>query len=114
MINVLVSLHRGYGLGDAVQMSAVLRHVRKYRTHWIVDFQAEPGRSCVGNGIAHNTFDYGDPYPSSNYDCEVQILLYDTWANWQDRPNTRVSSCLRERFGLEWDEECGRYQINVS
>ncbi len=113
-MNVLISLHCGYGLGDAVQMSAVLQHARKYRPHWVIDFQAEKGRECVGNGIAHNTFVYGDPYPSPNYDAEVQILLYDTWANWHDRPNTRVSSCLHERFDIPWDAECGRYQINIS
>lgn len=113
-MNVLISLYKGYGLGDAVQMSAVLRHVRKYRPEWIVDFQAEAGRESVGRGIAHNVFVYGEPYPHDHYDAEVQILLYDTWANWGDRPNTRVSSCLHDRFGLPWDVECGRYQINVS
>lgn len=113
-LNVLISLYRGYGMGDAVQMSAVLQHVKKYRPHWIVDFQAEEGRECVGNGIVANTFCYGQPHPSSFYDVEVQILLYDTWANWQDRPNTRVSSCLHERFGLDWDAECGSYKIEVN
>lgn len=105
-------------------MSAVLRHVAKYRPHWVVDFQAEEGRHQVGRGLVANTFPYGSPYPtrgrggdkypSPHYDAEVQILLYDTWANWGDRPNTRVSSCLHERFDLGWDPECGRYHIEVS
>lgn len=112
-LNVLISLHRGYGLGDAVQMSAVLRHVAKYRPHWRVDYQAEEGKHQVGRGIVTNTFAYGKPYPSAHYDAEVEILLFDTWANWGDRPNTRVSSCLHERFGLPWDAECGRYVVNV-
>ncbi len=113
-LNVLISLHRGYGLGDAVQMSAVLRHVARHRPHWVVDYQAEEGKHQVGRGIARNTFAYGEPYPSPHYDAEVQILLYDTWSNWGDRPNTRVSSCLHERFGIPWDRECARYQVNVS
>ena len=113
-INVLVSLNRGYGLGDCVQMSAVLRHLAKHRPHWVVDYQSEEGRHCVGRGIVANTFAYGTPYPTPHYDAEVHILLYDTWANWGDRPNTRVSSCLRERFDLEWDADCGRYQVMVS
>lgn len=112
-INVLVSLYPGYGLGDAVQMSAVLRHVVKARPHWIIDYCAEPGKETVGRGIAHNVFAYGKPYPSPHYDAEVQICLYDTWANFHDRPNTRVSSCLYERFGLDWDASCGGYQVNV-
>lgn len=113
-MNVLIRLHKGYGLGDAAQMSAVLRHVAKYRSNWVVDYQGEHGFHKVGNGIVKNTFSYDDPYPSDHYDAEVLICLYDTWANWHDRPNTRVSSCLHECFGLGWDAECGRYQINVS
>lgn len=114
-LNILISLHRGYGLGDAVQMSSVLCHVAKYRPNWLVDFQAEEGRHCVGRGIVNGTtFEFGkNPNPDKNYDAEVEIYLYDTWANWHDRPNTRVSSCLHERFGMAWDQECSRYQINV-
>lgn len=112
-MNVLISLHRGYGLGDAAQMSAVLRHVAKYRSHWIIDYQAEIGKHIVGRGIVASTFAYGQPYPY-HYDAEVQICLYDTFANWEDRPNTRVSNCLHETFGLPWDAECGRYQVQVS
>lgn len=114
-INVLISLHRGYGLGDAIQMSSVLRHVAKYRPNWIVDFQAEEGRYCVGRGLVNgNIYLFkNNPNPDKIYDAEVEILLYDTWANWHDRPNTRISSCLHDRFGLQWDEECSRYQINV-
>jgi hypothetical protein len=113
-INVLITLPRGYGMGDACQMSAVLRHVVKYHPHWHVDLQAEAGRYCVGRGIVENVFELGKhPYPDKNYDAEVQLLLYDTWPNFHDRPNTRVSTCLRDRFGLEWDAECGRYEVNV-
>jgi hypothetical protein len=116
-IHVLISLHRGYGLGDAVQMSAVLRHVAHFRPNWEIDYQAEKGRECVGRGIVARTFAYGEPFPSGPppfYDAEVLICLYDTWANWGDRPNTRVSSCLREVFGLEWNREYARYQVNIS
>lgn len=112
-LNVLISLHKGYGLGDAVQMSSVLLHVAAARPEWIIDYQAEEGRHQVGRGIVANTFAYGQTYPSPHYDAEVQICLYDTWANWGDRPNTRVSSCLHERFGLEWRAEHSRYRVNV-
>lgn len=112
-MNVLVSLYKGYGLGDGAQMSAVLRHLAKHRPGWIIDYQAEEGRHQVGRGIVANHFAYNTPYPHSHYDFEVQICLYDTWANFGDRPNTRVSSCLHERFGMGWDAECGRYQVEV-
>jgi hypothetical protein len=113
-LNVLISLHRGYGLGDAVQMSSVLRHVAKYRQNWRADLVAEAGRFCIGRGIVDNCFEFGkSPHPDKVYDAEVEILLYDTWSNFHDKPNTRVSSCLFERFGMAWDEALCRYQINV-
>ena len=112
--NVLISLHRGYGLGDAVQMSAVLRHVVQAHPNWSIDYQADQGQHVCGRGIVANTYAYGDRRPKPHYDTEVQIVLYDTWHGYSDRPNTRVSSCLRERFGLEWNTEYCRYRVDVS
>lgn len=113
-INVLVSLYRGYGLGDAVQMSAVLRHLKKHYPRWRIDYQAEEGKHCVGRGLVHRTFPYGQEYPQYHYDREFQVCLYDRWMGWMDRPNTHVSSTLREVFDLDWDPECGRYCVEVS
>lgn len=113
-MNVLVTLYRGYGLGDAVQMSAVLKHLVKYRPDWHIDYQAEEGRHVVGRGIVRNTFAHEDRYPCDHYDRQYEIVLYDTWHGYRDRPNTRVSSCLDSIFNLHWDADYGRYQINVS
>jgi hypothetical protein len=113
-LKVLISLHKGYGLGDAVKMSAVLRHVVAAHPNWSIDYQAEDGKHQVGRGTVSSTFAYGDKYPSSHYDCEVQMLLYDRWNAWVDKPNTQVAMCLRDRFELDWHEEYGRYQVEVS
>lgn len=115
-MNVLITLHPGYGIGDAVQMSAVLRHVMKSRPDWKVYYGAEEGKHQAGRGIVHRTFALGSELSADTprYDAEIQFLLYDTFAGWGDRPNTRVSSCLRERLDMDWDAECGRYYIEVS
>lgn len=112
-INILISLHKGYGLGDAVAMSAVLQHVVKQRPHWVIDYQAEMGKYQACRGIVANVFGYGKEYPTPHYDAEVQVILYETWAGWDDRPNTRVAGCLHERFGMGWDPTCGRYRVEV-
>lgn len=112
-MNVLISLYPGYGLGDAVQMSAVLRHIAKHRPHWRVDYRAPEGQACVGVGIVANTFTYGQPNPTEHYDAEFQITLHDRWYGWTDRPNTNVAQAL-QHFDIPWDAECGRYQVNVS
>ncbi len=113
-MNVLISLHRGYGLGDGVQMSAVLRHVAAARPHWDISYQAEEGKHQVGRCIVERTFAYGKQPQDIHYDAEVMICLYDTWANWHDRPNTRVSSALHDQFNLPWRSEYGRYKVHVS
>ncbi len=41
------------------KVSAVLRHVAKYRPHWVVDYQADEGKHQVGRGIVAATFAYG-------------------------------------------------------
>lgn len=111
-MNVLISLYKGYGMGDAVKMSAVLKHVRKYRPYWNIVFRAQDGQEQVGSGIAHQTCCYDQALPDLYYHHEVQITLYDQWRGYTDRPNTQVSLCLKDHFDLDWDHECGRYEIN--
>jgi hypothetical protein len=110
-MKVLVKLHPGYGMGDAVQMSSVLQHLAKYKRSWIIFYRAEGQFHTVGYGIAHKILNAPSPM---DIDSEVEICLYDTWANWHDRPNTRVSSCLHDTFGLGWDPECAKYKVNVT
>lgn len=112
-MNILLNLHRGYGLGDAVAMSSVLRHVRKYRPNLTLCFQAEEGYHLIGKGIVDHYFAYGDKHPIEGYDGEVLMTLYEVWHGFTNKPNTRVTSCLRQHMGIEWDSSCGRYEIHV-
>lgn len=96
-----------------MQMSAVLRHVKKYRPEWTVSYQAEEGKHQVARGLVADHFAYGQG-PERHYDAEVLITLYETFPDWPDRPNTRVATCLHEHFGIPWDAECGRYRVDIS
>lgn len=114
---VLLKLHPGYGLGDAVQMTAVLRHLAKHRPDWQIDYVADAGRHDAAIGLVHHAWTYEEFHEKGqyqNYDREAIIHLYDTFAGWNDRPSTRVSSCLHEKFGMEWRREDGRYAINLT
>lgn len=112
--NALISLHQGYGLGDAVQMSAVLRHVAAAHPDWRISFQAEEGRHQVGRGIVADTFTSVPITSSVRYDFEIPIILYNNWVPFTDRPSTHVPKCLRDTFNLPWKPEFGRYVVNVS
>lgn len=111
---VLIRLHPGYGLGDHCQMTAVLRHVAKNRPGWSIDFQGDAGKSDCMVGIVNQVFTHTDAPPEAFYDRAIDVDLYDTFCGWADRPNTRVSSCLHEKFGMGWERELARYQINVT
>ena len=113
-IRVLIKLHAGYGLGDHVQMTAVLRHVRKNRPDWRIDFVGDPGKSDAMLGLAENVVWHGSVCQESSYDRVIDIDLHDTFCGWSDRPNTRVSACLHEKFGMEWERELGRYQVEIT
>lgn len=112
--NILISLHKGYGLGDAVRQSAVLRHVAHYRPEWSITYQAERGKEVVGKGIVDHVVAYGERHAVDHYDAEVQVCLYPRWYGYTDRPNTTVTQSLREHFDLMWDARFGRYQVQVS
>lgn len=116
-MNVLVSLYKGYGLGDSVQVSVILQHLVKHRPSWIIDYQAEEGKHQVGRGIINGrTFAHGQepPNPKINYDAYVQITLYDKYVKYTDRPNTHIVSCLKDQLAINWDVSCGRYKVDIS
>lgn len=112
-MNVLISLHRGYGIGDACQVSVIFQHLRKHRPNWQISYQAEEGKHQVGRQLVEHHFAYGTPYPVNHYDEEHLICLYDKWLNFQDTPNTHVVACLKGEFGIEWDRECSSYKVSV-
>lgn len=111
-MRLLINMHGGYGLGDAVMFSPVLRHLQKHRRNWIVDFLCDPGREATARGLCRNVFTK-DTNASLTYDREITIALYDTLCGWSDRPNTRVSSVLHEYFGMAWDKSCGSYWVDI-
>ena len=113
-LRILLRLHRGYGLGDAVMFSVVLQHLRARRPHWQIDFCAERGKHSAGHGLCERAFAYEDPDPPKAYDREATVMLFDNPGCWIDRPCTRAVSCLHEMFGMAWEEPLGRYKVCVS
>ncbi len=110
---VLVTLHHGYGLGDNVQVSVILQHLRKYRPEWRIDYCADADRHQIGRGIVENTCARGMGVADYPYDKEFKICLYDNWWGYTDRPNTHVAHSLKSTFGIDWDASCGRYKVDI-
>lgn len=111
-MNVLIKLIDGYGLGDTIQFGVVLKHLRKYRPTWVVDFQCKPGAEMLAVGLCSRVYN-DDQTPEGPYDKLIEIPLHDNFNGWSDRPNTKVTVCLHERFGIPYDPDLGRYECRI-
>jgi len=94
-----------HGLGDAVQLTAVLAHLRKHRPHWRLDLATRTGKAA-GASFCHRLF---------NLDCDaVEDRDYDEVFDleWPENDTgTKTTKCLREVFGVEPEGELLRYRI---
>ncbi len=111
-IRILLRLKGGYGLGDYVQFGVILKHLRKYRPNWIVTVQAMRGPHSALVGLCHAVV-YDDP-PIKDFDKIVSLDLEDSFLHFADRPSSKVVFNLRLQFGLEYDPECGGYEIQAT
>jgi hypothetical protein len=113
MKRILLRLTEGYGLGDGIQFTVVLKHVRKYRPDWIVDYQCAPDCARAAIGLCNAVFTDAEP-ATGKYDHVLAIQPLDNYSNFPDRPNTKVTAALHENFGIPYDHELGRYECFVS
>lgn len=111
---VRVLLRFVHGLGDAVQFSVVLKHLAKYRPEWRIDVRAGRGKHTALEGLCHHITHDQEPEPKGPYDTEAMLGWYENYAGYADRPNSKITNCLAEVFGLGYDPSLGRYEIRLS
>lgn len=64
--NILIVFR--HGLGDAVQFTAVLRHLRRHRPDWAVDVAALVGKHSAFHSLCRRVFVLDrEPVPRANY-----------------------------------------------
>lgn len=104
-----------HGLGDCVQLTCVLKHLKAFRANWLVDVVVGTGKHTLYNGLCHRAYADTEPRPA---DADYQLVAtLDWWENYNaygDLPSTKVTNCLREVFTMEPDPELLTYTINVS
>lgn len=116
-ITVLIKF--GHGLGDAVQMTVVLKHLAKYRPHWVIDFWCYRGKhSAIPPSLINKSWwikdspqcDYPQP-DAADYDKFIETGFFENYSRYPDRPNTKITNMLQENFGLEYEPLLGRYEV---
>jgi len=103
-----------HGLGDAVQLTIVLRHLARLHPDWSVDVAALTGKESAFRGLCRRVLvlerDVVDPQA---YDRVHALDWHESRQADGGCPSTKPTRCLREEFGIEPCVEDCRYQLQV-
>lgn len=111
--NVLIKMF--HGLGDVVQFTVVLRHLAKYRPGWNIDVVADIGKCTALNGLCRRVLVRNkDRYDRGIYDLCFDLDWDENYTRYPDKPNTKITKCLQEVFGISYDSVIGSYLIRSS
>lgn len=104
-----------HGLGDAVQLTSLLLHLRALRPDWTIDLEVKPGASSLFAGLARNVFVGGrDAFRAADYDVVHTLGWEEPVYCYRDSPSTKAERALREVFSLAPQPAWCRYHVGVS
>ena len=108
--NVLVRFR--HGLGDAVQLTVVLKHLRQHRPDWDVDVAALVGKHSAYHGLCRQPLilDHQNG-PPPGYDEVFSLDWHECRTAFADCPSTKPARCLSEVFGIPPSQNLFRYEI---
>jgi len=110
-----VLLRFPHGLGDAVQLTTVLLHLRALRPHWVIDIEAKPGAASLFSGLCRRAFIAGrEAFAADDYDLVHTLAWDEPIDSYRDSPSTKAERCLREVFSIAPQRPWCRYHVGVS
>ncbi|MBC8356994.1 MAG: FkbM family methyltransferase [Planctomycetes bacterium] len=108
--NVLIKFQ--HGLGDAVQLTAVLRHLRHYHPRWNIEVAALPGKHSAFVGLCDKALSLnGKPVATDGYDRVFDLAWEECATCFADCPSTKVERCLVENFDVAPIPDLCRYEM---
>lgn len=103
----------GHGLGDAVQLTVVLRHLRKYAPNWLVDVWSLHGKHSAHRTLCSRVYsDYGEQPRDSEYDQIINLSWFECQRSFDNVPSTKPALCLTDVFQIAPDPELFYYDIH--
>jgi FkbM family methyltransferase len=101
-----------HGLGDAMQLTTVLQHLRHYHPDWEIDVAALVGKHSAFHDLCRRVFVLDrEEIPQAGYDRVLDLDWPECPACYADSPSTKVERCLREVFHLQPLPELCTYTI---
>jgi len=94
-----------HGLGDCVQFTTVLRHLRKHRPNWSIDVAViDEGRASIFAGQCDNVYLLTHK-PGDEYTMTFRVRFFE-------HPRlSKVWHCLRTEFNIEPEIDLLRYRL---
>jgi len=103
-----------HGLGDAVQLTAVLRHLDVFRPEWVVDVAALKGKDSAFHGICNKTWLLEDSgWDESSYESVFDLEWSESCTVFPSYPGSKAEVCLMSVFGIEPRMELLRYRVPI-
>ncbi len=112
---VAVLIEFKHGLGDAMQLTRVLRHLRQEHPDWDIDVAALRGKHSAFAGLCRRTLVLAeDVIRRRDYQLRYRLAWHESRSNDGGCPNTKATRCLRDVFQLVPQPELCRYEIRVN
>ena len=104
-----------HGLGDAVQLTSVIAHLRRYCPEWAIEVSLLKGKHTLFKQLADAVFllDRGEPADPTAYNRVFDLQWREVTESYSGCPSTKAEKCLREVFGLEPIADLCRYRISI-
>lgn len=100
-----------HGLGDCVQLSVVLRHIRGLHPEWDVDVQVKGGRGRMLRHLTRRQYELPQE-PVGLYDIDQSLPFHEPGDSFADCPSTKAEHAIKQFFpGLVVDSTLCRYSI---
>lgn len=102
-----------HGLGDAVQFTSVLKHLKRHNPDTVLHVASTKGKISCFNGLAEKIFLIGQQY-DNHYDKVINYRWPENYNCYHDYPSTKTVKCIAEELRLPTVPELLKYTINVS
>lgn len=95
-----------HGLGDCVQFTSVLRHLKKHRPDWVIDIGCvDEGRAMIFKGLVNAVYTL-NRIPGTEYNEKRRIRFHES------PKKSKVWQCLQNEFRIDPEIELLPYQLN--
>jgi ADP-heptose:LPS heptosyltransferase len=105
----------GHGLGDALQLTSVLKHLNHYHPDWTIDVASYVGKHSAFHGLCRRSIILDrDRFTRSSYDDFYDLEWGECSTGFAESPSTKAEECLRNVFDVKPLAQLCGYSINQS